>query len=95
MKNRDLLLVLLVIAAIGLFLWQLMQKTSKGVESLSAATAKALDAANDTLGIAEQSKQQIATVAASVQAQNADAPDFVAQFNALLDSQLPTTNSQG
>ena len=91
MKNRDLLLVLLVIAAIGLFLWQLMQKTSKGVESLSAATAKAVDSANNVLGTVEQNNRQLATVVATVQAQDTDAPDYATKFDTLVNESLTTT----
>jgi hypothetical protein len=66
-----------------------MQKTSKGVESLSAATAKAVDSAKGVADTVEQNNRRLSSALATIEAQQTNAPDFASQFDALL-----TTNNQ-
>lgn len=43
MKNRDTILVLLVLTLVGLFLWQLIQNLNKAVENVSTKDTTGAD----------------------------------------------------
>ena len=86
MKNRDIILLLIVVA-VGLFLWQLLQKVNSGLATVSQTDKTGADRLSATVDKISMSTADLQSQVATIkQATDVTPVDYLSSYNSILQS---------